>query len=172
MRARPWNDPPSTVAGAQSGRVRSHSCFVKWHVAERQPRRRTRRCASDPDDRHIASLPDHPASDASDGSADTCWSAGSGAEQWIQIDLGKPTSVKMVRLVISQYPEGQTDHQLWAGASPDRLTMIHEFKGYTKDPDVLEYSPPSPLIDIRFIKLVTIQSPSWVAWREIEVLGN
>jgi hypothetical protein len=119
-----------------------------------------------------ASLPDHGPSAAIDGSADTWWSAGSGPEQWIQIDLGKPTTVNGIRLVVSQYPEGETDHQLWAGPDANNLTLVHEFKGLTKDPDTLEFKPSTPLTNIRIIKVVTTQSPSWVAWREIEVTGQ
>ncbi len=118
------------------------------------------------------SLPDHPPSNALDGSIDTWWSAGSGPEQWIQVDLGKPTPVSQVRLVVSQYPEGETDHQLWAGPDAGHLTLIHEFKGDTQDLEVLDYSPPSSLTNTRFIRIVTIQSPSWVAWREIQVTGK
>ncbi len=119
-----------------------------------------------------ASLPDHPPADAIDGSPDTWWSAGTGPEQWIQIDLGKPTTISSIRLVISQYPEGETDHQLWAGPDANNLTLVHEFRGLTKDPDTLEFKPSEPLTNIRFIKVVTTQSPSWVAWREIEVMGQ
>lgn len=118
------------------------------------------------------SLPDHPPADAIDGSTDTWWGAGSGPEQWIQLDLGSPTRVSRIRLVISQFPEGETDHQLWVGAQVNSLTMVHEFKGTTADLGVLEFIPPSPLADIRYVKIVTTQSPSWVAWREIEVTGN
>jgi hypothetical protein len=119
-----------------------------------------------------ASLLDHPPEEAIDGSTDTWWSAGSGPEQWIQIDLGKPTTVNGIRLVVSQYPEGETDHQLWAGPDANNLTLVHEFKGLTKDPDTLEFKPSTPLTNIRIIKVVTTQSPSWVAWREIEVVGK
>lgn len=117
------------------------------------------------------SLPDHPAVDAMDGSVDTWWSSGSGPEQWIQIDLGRPTRVGSVRLVISQYPEGETDHQLWLGPSPDSLTMVQEFKGSTKDLETLEFKSATVLADVRYVKIVTTQSPSWVAWREIEITG-
>ncbi len=118
------------------------------------------------------SLPDHPAVDALDGSTDTWWSAGSGPEQWIQVDLGRPTTVSRIRLVISQYPEGDTDHQVWAGPNPNELILVHEFKGRTKDLGVLEFVPPTPLKAVQYVRIVTSESPSWVAWREIEISGN
>jgi hypothetical protein len=50
--------------------------------------------------------------------------------------------------------------------------LLHEFKGFTKDSDILEFIPPTTLTNIQFVKIVTMQSPSWVAWREIEVIGE
>jgi hypothetical protein len=119
-----------------------------------------------------SSLPDSPPGNALDGNIETLWSSGSSAPQWIQIDLGKATAVSAIRLVISQYPEGNTIHQIWVGADANNLTLVHEFKGFTKDPDTLEFVPSVPLTNIRYVKIVTTQSPSWVAWREIEVNGQ
>ena len=115
-------------------------------------------------------LQDSPPFAALDGNSDTIWNSGAGPEQWIQIDLGQPTAVRAIRLTIAQYPAGETVHQIWAGASEDSLALLHEFRGFTKDPDTLEFSPPSSVANIRFIRIVTPKSPSWVAWREVEVI--
>lgn len=115
-------------------------------------------------------LPDSPALNAIDGNTETIWSSGAYAPQWIQIDLGKPTTVSVIRLITSQYPEGETIHQIWVGPDPNGLVLMHEFKGNTKDPDTLEFKPPSPLMNVRYIKILTTQSPSWVAWREVEIV--
>ncbi len=115
------------------------------------------------------SLPDQPPSNALDGSLDTTWGAGSHPEQWIQIDLGQPRAISVIRLVTSQYPEGETVHQIWAGADENDLRLIHEFQGITTDGQTLEFRPSASLQGIRFIRIVTTQSPSWVAWREIEI---
>ena len=86
------------------------------------------------------------------------------------LNLGTPQAVGTLRLHVSQYPAGETIHQIWVGRDPSGLTLIHEFKGLTTDGDVLEFAPPSPLLDVQFVQVITRQSPSWVAWREIEVL--
>ncbi|MCC6299187.1 MAG: amidohydrolase family protein [Anaerolineales bacterium] len=117
------------------------------------------------------SLPDSPPANAVDGNMETIWSSGAGSEQWIQIDLGETSAVSAVRLTVSQYPEGQTVHQIWAGADSNNLTLVHEFNGITRDSDALEFTFPTPLTDIRFIRILTTQSPSWVAWREIEIVS-
>ncbi|HEX6033466.1 MAG TPA: amidohydrolase family protein, partial [Anaerolineales bacterium] len=52
------------------------------------------------------SLPNFPPGNVMDGDLETIWNAGSGPEQWIQIDLGKPTTITGIRLHVSQYPAG------------------------------------------------------------------
>ena len=115
-------------------------------------------------------LPEAPPASAIDGNTETIWNSGDGPEQWIQLDLGALKTVRAIRLLVSQYPQGESVHQIWVGADLNSLTMIHEFKGATNDSDILEFLPPVPLANVQFIKIVTTESPSWVAWREIEIL--
>jgi predicted amidohydrolase YtcJ len=109
---------------------------------------------------------------AVDGNSETIWNSGTDPEQWIQIDLGTVATVTRIRLNISQYPNGETIHQIYAGPSSLNVNLIHEFSGSTSDNQVLEFTPNPPLSGIQFIKIVTTKSPSWVAWREIEVFGT
>ena len=118
------------------------------------------------------SLPDSPPSNAIDKDPETVWNAGTGPEQWIQVDLGKPTVISAIRLTVAQYPNGETIHQIWVGADASNLSLVHEFKQLTTDSEALEFTPSTPLGNIQFVKIVTTQSPSWVAWREIEVVGE
>lgn len=106
---------------------------------------------------------------AVDLSLHTQWNAGNGPPQWIEIDLQRPSTIVTIRLVVSQYPAGETVHQIWGGADPNKLTLLYEFKGFTKDLNTLEFKPSSPLTNIRYVKILTTQSPSWTAWREIEI---
>lgn len=117
------------------------------------------------------SLTDLPGS-AVDGNLDTIWNSGKSAAQWIQVDLGSAASIARIRLIVAQDPGGNTIHQIYAGASESELALVHEFEGTTADGDLLEYVPDVPLPGIRYVKILTTESPSWVAWREIEILGN
>ena len=119
-----------------------------------------------------SSLPDSPAVNAVDGNPDTVWNSGADPEQWIQLDLGIPTTIQAIHLLVSQYPAGDTVHQIWVGADPDNLTLLHEFRVLTNDGDLLEFVPIIPPTNVQYIKIVTPRSPSWVAWREIEVEGE
>ncbi len=116
----------------------------------------------------------NPASFAVDGLAETFWNAGAFAPQWIQIDLGAPYSIGRIRLLVAQLPAGYTDHRVWVrGAAPgDQEHLLHEFAGETTDSEALDYTPTKPLAGIRYIRVETTASPSWIAWKEIEVFQH
>ena len=106
-----------------------------------------------------------------DGNMDTYWGAGDFAPQWIEIDLETPMTIGKIRLVTSQSPEGNTRHQIWVGSSIDSLELLYTFEGFTNDLQLLEFIPEAPLTNVQYIRVVTRESPSWVGWREIEVLA-
>jgi hypothetical protein len=75
-----------------------------------------------------------------------------------------------VRLSISQYPAGETEHRIYGRSAPGGpLTLLETLRGPTTDPDVLDVTPATPWAQIRFLRIETVASPSDVAWREIEV---
>jgi hypothetical protein len=51
------------------------------------------------------------------------------------------------------------------------MQLVKEFSGHEYDFDVLNFVPTTPLKNIRFVRIDTTESPSWVTWREIEVLA-
>jgi hypothetical protein len=118
-----------------------------------------------------AALPDQTPQMAVDGDPNTQWSAGAFPTQWIEIDLGAPYSIGEIRLTVGQWPAGETIHQLWVGTTQDAMQMIYAFSGQEYDFDVLNFIPASPLPNIRYVRIDTTESPSWVSWREIEVLA-
>jgi len=115
------------------------------------------------------SLADEPPTNAVDGSG-AQWGSAAPPIQWIQIDLGQPYTVNLLRLQVAQYPEGATAHDVYAGSSPDTLTLVHTFDGETVDNQLLEFQPDVPLTDVQYVRVTTTKSPSWVSWREIEVI--
>lgn len=117
-------------------------------------------------------LPDQPAANAVDGDEASIWSAGAGPVQWIEIDLGATHSIRAIRLLVAQYPEGETTHRV-SVAGPDRVfSLAVEFSSQTGDSTWLEFTPTSALTGIQYLRIETTRSPSWVAWKEIEVLGE
>lgn len=109
---------------------------------------------------------------AIDGDPGTIWNSGDGPPQWIEIDLGAPRNIQEIRLVISQYPAGATTHRLLVrGPDPGTtFTLLQTFTGETTDSQIMEYIATIPLQDIQVIRIETTTSPSWVAWREVEVI--
>jgi hypothetical protein len=100
------------------------------------------------------------------------WSSGAYAPQWVEIDLGAPVSIARARLFASQFPDGPTEHRIYGRAtSGDPWQLLATIAGLTVDNQVLEYAPPSPWTDIRYVQVSTASSPSWVAWREVELFA-
>jgi hypothetical protein len=114
-------------------------------------------------------LPDQTPQMAVDGDPNTQWSAGAYPTQWIEIDLGAPYSIGKIRLTVGQWPAGETVHQLWVGSTQETMQLVYEFSGQEFDFDVLTFVPATPLPNVRYVRIDTTESPSWVSWREIEV---
>jgi len=114
------------------------------------------------------------AANAVDGSVGTAWLSGSDPPQWIEVDLQQPATIGAVRLVVAQYPaEGATTHRVWTrGPGDGDVYVLREtLGGTTRDGQTLESRAGAPWAGVRFVRVETTQSPSWVAWKEIEVLA-
>ncbi len=116
------------------------------------------------------SLPDEPPAQAVDGIGATQWGAGADAPHWIEINLADPTSVGAVRLRVAQFPAGPTIHRVDAIFADGRSEEIALFDAITEEGDVLEAEFAPALEEVVAVRVTTIASPSWVAWKEIEVL--
>jgi hypothetical protein len=117
-------------------------------------------------------LPEAPGSFAVDGWNSTIWQSGAGPSQWIEVDLEGLFTIQAIRAFTSQYPEGNTIHQIYVAGSDHNLRLVYEFNGFTRGEEQLEYIFPKPLDEIQYVRLVTTQSPSWVSWKEITILGE
>ena len=110
---------------------------------------------------------------AVDGDPGTSWNSGGGPLQWIQIDLGQEYTIAEIRLTVAQSPAGHTIHVLYGqGSSTGGIRdELHIFSGTTEDSDVLVFTPETPIAGIRTIRIETTTTPSWIAWREVEVIA-
>jgi hypothetical protein len=109
---------------------------------------------------------------AVDGIPDTSWIAGGGPPRWIELRLRKSSTLKTVRLTVAQDPAGVTTHVVLVGSSVANLHAVHTFKGQTRDGQVLAWTPSAPLRGVLIVRILTTRSPSWVAWREIGLIGS
>ena len=108
---------------------------------------------------------------AIDDDPESIWSAGGGAVQWLEVSLDNFYLIDRIELLVTQAPAGETSHQIWASGPSGALTKLHEYiNAPTSDGQTLEIPVEPPLILDR-VMVLTTQSPSWVAWREVRVFG-
>jgi hypothetical protein len=96
------------------------------------------------------------------------WNAGHGAPAWIEYDLGSTKTLTSIRLTTEQSPEGNAVHRIYAGDTPAPTTLVGTILGYgrTLEPLAAELGGSA-----RYVRVLTESSPSWVAWREVEIYG-
>lgn len=113
-----------------------------------------------------ASEPDLPGEFAVDGDLDTHWGSGALPAQWIEVDLGEQTVVSCVRLLTDQFPAGFTVHRINGGDHPNPGRELATVEGLTDDQQWIQIEGDW---EFRYLRVTTLESPSWVSWREIVV---
>ena len=115
-------------------------------------------------------LADQTPDKAYDNDIETNWGSGNYAPQWIEFDLGKDRNIGRIEFVIDQWPAGFTNHQIWAKEDDDQSSfeLIHEFNQYTEFGETLTFTATTDISAFRYFHIRTIESPSWVSWKEIK----
>jgi len=72
-----------------------------------------------------------------------------------------------LRLWADQDPAGFTIHRILGGAFPGPTTELTRFEGVTSWGQMLEVTGEW---NVRYLRIETLESPSWVAWLEVEVI--
>lgn len=109
-------------------------------------------------------------SNAADGNLNTYWNAGGYPVQWIQQNLGKSYDLQKIRLNVLQSPAGNTVHEVYGGATTSDLKLLGTLNGNTQSGQWLELT--TTATNIRYVRVKTTSSPSWVGWYEFEVYGS
>jgi hypothetical protein len=104
---------------------------------------------------------------AIDGNILTSWNAGKKSPQWIELDLGSSYLLSDLRMLSGQSPDGITMHKIYAGETPNPTDLIYEFNGYTKNLQWINVHFKNTIKQVRYIRIITTQSPSWISWYEI-----
>jgi predicted amidohydrolase YtcJ len=118
-----------------------------------------------------ASLSTNPPAFAVDDNLETHWGAGADAPQWIEIPLDREQRVVSVRLVVDQFPAGPTTHLVFGRRAGGEMVLLAEHTADTEMFEVLEVPIDDPT-EVVAIRIETIESPSWVAWREIDIVSE
>ena len=115
----------------------------------------------------VASAENQPVALAIDGDLDSGWVSGADPPGWIELDLGEVREISGLRLWVDQFPAGFTRHRILGGPDPGPTTELAVIEGDTAGGDVLEISEQS--WSLRYLRIETVESPSWVAWLEVEL---
>lgn len=101
------------------------------------------------------------------------WLAGDFATSWIEVDLGQTQNISLIDLWVDQQPDGITIHEVWVSNAPIQADLsgallVETFNGFTQHGDHLVSSLSTP-VAARHVQVRSTSTPSWVAWREVEV---
>ena len=114
----------------------------------------------------LTNTADWSAKNAIDGDTSTIWNAGSFSPEWIEIDLGRSVLIESIAGLTEQFPQGFTRHNVfldgvfhfdWSESTTSSQWLTHDFV--------------TPIL-AQTIRIDTLRSPSWVAWREIQVFTS
>ena len=109
---------------------------------------------------------------AIDGSEETFWNAQGSASQWLLVALDEFYMADRIELVVTQAPAGPSTHEVWLGNDSGVRTLFTRLADvHTEDGQTLQLSIEPPRV-INEVLVLTRDSPSWVAWREIRVFGS
>jgi hypothetical protein len=87
--------------------------------------------------------------------------------------MGEAHALSLIRLYVAQSPPGPTEHRIYGRTDAgSELRLLGVLAGSTFDYQVLELGAVSDWPAVRFVRIETVASPSWVAWREIEIEGD
>ena len=109
---------------------------------------------------------------AIDGDPDTVWSSKQHAPQWFSTVFNDLYLVDRVEMVVAQAPAGPTTHEIWLGHGSGTRTLYKRLPDvHTEDGQTLSVTIEPPQ-NIDEVLILTVHSPSWVAWREVKVFGS
>ena len=74
--------------------------------------------------------------------------------------------------MVAQFPEGDTTHIIKVRGADGSFSEAARFSQMTRSEDWLIFKPETPLENIQIVRVETTRSPSWVAWKEIQVFGE
>ena len=109
---------------------------------------------------------------AIDGDLDSVWSSQQPAPQWFSVVLDDLYLANRIEMVVMQESAGPTTHDVWLGnGSGTRALHKRLIDLPTVDGQTIGVAIEPPQI-INEVLIHTVHSPSWVAWREVRVIGS
>jgi len=92
------------------------------------------------------------------------FNTGNLAPGFVEIQLPGLYTVNIICLQVAQSPNGNTLHQIYVGTTTNPSTLVTTLNGYTSSGQWINLTYSPPLTNVRFLRVNTVTSPSWVAW--------
>jgi hypothetical protein len=110
---------------------------------------------------------------ATDGNYNTAWESKASAPRWIQLDLKNDITLSTLTLVTKQETAGPTVYQISVGnpiaGGGMQENRVARIESSTTDGQKLNIQFEPAIKNVRYLFIATEQSPSPVAWNEIEI---
>ncbi|MFC1647251.1 discoidin domain-containing protein [Patescibacteria group bacterium] len=106
---------------------------------------------------------------AVDGDNTTNWNSGGFAPQWIVLDLGSQYTINKIELNLRQSPNGRTVHKIEIGPTINNLKELITLDQITHNDQVITIPLLKTEPNVRFVKINSLMSPSWITWNEIKI---
>lgn len=106
---------------------------------------------------------------------DETWNSGQKASRdkpvWVEIDLGATHNIQHLDLLPYQVPTpARTVHKIYVGDTKSSMELAMELDGETRHHYAIKEVPINKTG--RYLRVETVESPSWVAWSNIKIFGN
>ena len=99
------------------------------------------------------------------------YNSGGYAPQYIELQLPSTFTITSIALQVAQLPNGVTQHLLYVGPTTNPTLLVNNLNGFTYSGQWINLTYSPPLTNVRFLRLDTLSSPSWVAWVKFLVYG-
>lgn len=110
----------------------------------------------------------NPPGNALDGDIHSGWNSGGFAPQWFEVDLGADVPVTCMRLLPDQRPDGSVTHQVVGRTTSGQEVLLARYEGFAAGGQWLELASETA-VPVRYVRIATSASPSWIAWFEVEL---
>eukprot|EP01006_Ploeotia_vitrea_P066295 TRINITY_DN94686_c0_g1_i1.p1 TRINITY_DN94686_c0_g1~~TRINITY_DN94686_c0_g1_i1.p1 ORF type:complete len:224 (-),score=19.94 TRINITY_DN94686_c0_g1_i1:112-696(-) len=66
---------------------------------------------------------------------------------------------------------GYSHHEIYTKSTDTEFELQHSFKAFTDDNQWLQVLFDEPIANVQWVRIVTLKTPSYVAWRTVHVYG-
>ena len=106
-----------------------------------------------------------------DNNPGTLWNSCGYAPQWVVFEFFEKKEISLIKLYVAQTPAGEAEHRIYFAGGDKKFFEVGKINQLSKEGDILSFKSPEEYktTEVKYLKIQTLKSPSWIAWKEIEV---